>query len=208
MDWRRLTSRPELLLVLAVLLALVARPGAVPVGIAGLGVVAGAVLGLQAMAIALLYSRTRVLSFAQFGLGAGAAMLFYLWVLYNQWAVLANGVCHCLAPHGISMSQLQHNPDVFRLYLQHRHPWVLPLNALISATIGIALATETGRQLHKWIVGIFVRAPRIVPTLATLAFAGMLTSGAASMLSARTTKWFGFYPFHWFPYGPRPGTGI
>ena len=63
------------------------------------------------MGIVLLYSRTRVLSFAQFGLGAAASVLFYLWVLYNQWAVLGNGICHCLAPHRVSMCLLQHHPD-------------------------------------------------------------------------------------------------
>lgn len=208
MDWGRLTKRPELLLVLGLLLVLVARPGGVPVGILGLGVVAGAVLGFHAIGVALLYSRTKVLSFAQLGLGAGAAMLFYLWVLYNQWAVLGNGVCHCLAPHGVSMSQLQHQPDVFRGYLERHHPWMLVVNALISALIGVALATLTGRQLHKTIVGVFARAPRIVPTLATLAFAGMLTGAAASLLSTRTTALFGWHPFGWFPYGPRSGTGV
>jgi len=203
-----LTSRPELLLVLGLLLVLAVLPSGLPVGIVGLGVVAGSVVGLHAMGIALLYSRTKVLSFAQFGLGAGAAVLFYAWVLYNQWAVLANGVCHCLAPHGISMSQLQHHPDVFRVYLQHHHPVVLAANALISAAIGVALATETGRQVHKTIVGVFLRAPRIVPTLATLAFAVALTGGAANTFTMRTVTWFGWRPFSWFPYGPRPGTGI
>ena len=208
LDWRRVTKRPELLLVLGLLLVLAARPGGVPVGIAGLGVVTGAILGLQAIGIALLYSRTKVLSFAQVGLGASAAVLFYLWVLYNQWAVLANGVCHCLAPRGASMSRLQHNPDAFRVYLEHHHPWMLAVNALLSAAIGIAVATATGRQLHQAIVGVFARAPRIVPTLATLAFAGVLISAAATLLSSRTTIWFGRQPFGWFPYGPRPGTGI
>ena len=194
--------------MLGLLVLLAVLPSGLPVGIAGLGVVAGAVLGLHAIGIALLYSRTKVLSFAQFGLGAAAAVLFYLWVLYNQWAVLANGVCHCLAPHGFSMSQLQHNPDAFRFYLQQHHEWVLAVNALISAAIGIALATETGRGVHKTIVGVFARAPRIVPTLATLAFAGALVGGAGNLLNMRTTKWFGWRPFPWFPYGPRPGTGL
>ena len=209
MGWGSVKSRPELLLVVGLLVAVAARPrGGVPAGIVGLGVVAGAVLGLHAMGVALLYSRTRVLSFAQFGLGAGAAVLFYLWVLYNQWAVLADGVCDCLGPAGASMSQLQHDPDMFRAYLEIHHPWALAMNALISAVIGIALATDTGRQVHKTIVGVFHRAPRIVPTLATLAFAGMLTGAAGGMLTLRTTEWFGRRPFGWFPYGPRPGTGV
>jgi hypothetical protein len=90
---RRVSSRPELLLLLALVLAVLLL-GQVPIGIASIGVVTGCVLALHAIGIVLLYSRTRVLSFAQFGLGAAAAVLFYLWVLYNQWAVLANGVCH------------------------------------------------------------------------------------------------------------------
>src|SRR6478672_1883040 len=113
---RRLSSRPELLFVLALLVVVALLPHHLPLGIAGLGAVTGCVLGLNALGIALLYSRTGILSFAQFGLGAAAAVLFYLWVLYNQWVVLANGICHCLAPHRYSMSQLQHNPDAFRVY--------------------------------------------------------------------------------------------
>jgi ABC-type branched-subunit amino acid transport system ATPase component/ABC-type branched-subunit amino acid transport system permease subunit len=207
-SWGPLASRPELVLVVGLLVVVGARPGGAPAGIVGLGVVAGAVLGLHAMGIALLFSRTKVLSFAQFGLGAGAAVLFFLWVLYNQWAVLANGVCHCLAPAGASMSQLQHDPDAFRTYLEHHHPWALAANALLSAVIGVALATDTGRQVHRTIVGVFHRAPRIVPTLATLSFAGMLAGAAGGLMTLRTTKLFGRRPFGWFPYGPRPGTGI
>jgi ABC-type branched-subunit amino acid transport system ATPase component/ABC-type branched-subunit amino acid transport system permease subunit len=201
-------ERAELLFVLGLICVIALLPRGLPVGIAGLGAVAGAILGLHAMGIALLYSRTRVLSFAQFGLGVGAAVLFYLWVLYNQWAVLANGVCHCLAPSGASMGFLQHHPDVFRAYLEQHHMWALVANLLISAAIGIALAINTGRDVHRSIAGVFLRAPRIVPTLATLAFALALTGGAAGLLSMRTTSWGGWHPFTWFPYGPRPGTGL
>ncbi|HVT77458.1 MAG TPA: hypothetical protein VHD87_10540, partial [Acidimicrobiales bacterium] len=109
----KVRGRPELLLVGGLIGLVALGPQGLPLGIAGLGVVTGCVLGLHAMGISLLYSRTRVLSFAQFGLGAFAATLFYAWVLYNQWPVLGNGLCHCLGPHGASMSQLQHNPDLF-----------------------------------------------------------------------------------------------
>src|SRR4051812_14074670 len=211
---RRLASRPELLLLVALVLAVVLL-GHVPLGIASIGVVAGSVLALHAIGIVLLYSRTRVLSFAQFGLGAGAAVLFYLWVLYNQWAVLANGVCHCLAPHRVSMGRLQshvsmgllqHHPDVFREYLLQHHAWVLVVNALISAALAILLATDTGRAVYRGITNMFWRAPRIVPTVATLAFAVAL-GGAAQMLTMRTSTVFGWHIWHWFPYGPRPGSG-
>ncbi|HWC33987.1 MAG TPA: ATP-binding cassette domain-containing protein [Mycobacteriales bacterium] len=205
---RGFAARPELLFVVVLIVVIAALPNGLPVGIAGIGVVAGALLGLHAMGIALLYSRTKVLSFAQFGLGISAAVLFYLCVLYNQWAVLANGACHCLAPHGFSMSQLQHHPDPFRLYLDHHHPWALAVNALISAVLGVMLATWTGRQVHKTIQGVFLRAPRIVPTLATLAMALALAGGANGTLTARTASWWGWRPFSWWPWGPRPGTGI
>src|SRR5690242_801234 len=95
---RRLLARPELLLLLALVLGCTLLSAGLPLGIAGIGVVSGCTLGLQALGVTLLYSRTRILSFAQFGLGAAAAVLFYAWVFYNQWAVLANGVCGCLAP--------------------------------------------------------------------------------------------------------------
>jgi ABC-type branched-subunit amino acid transport system ATPase component/ABC-type branched-subunit amino acid transport system permease subunit len=202
---RRVTSRPELLLLLALVVA-VLLAGRVPLGIATIGVVSGSVLALHAVGIVLLYSRTRILSFAQFGLGAAAAVLFYLWVLYNQWAVLADGVCRCLAPDRISMGRLQHNPDGFRDYLLQHHAWVLVVNALISAALAIFLATDTGRQVYQALARIFWRAPRIVPTVATLAFAVGL-GGAAVMLTMRTTTVFGWHIWKWFPYGPRPGSG-
>jgi len=56
-------------MVLALLVVVTRLHAGFPLGIAAVGAVAGCVLGLQAMGIALLYSRTRVLSFAQFGLG-------------------------------------------------------------------------------------------------------------------------------------------
>ncbi|MDT7569952.1 MAG: hypothetical protein QOE05_126 [Actinomycetota bacterium] len=206
MTLQRLTRRPELLFLLALIVVVLLLPDGLPLGIAGLGVVTGCVLGLHAMGIALLYSRTGVLSFAQFGLGAAASVLFYFCVLYNQWAVLANGLCHCLGPDGASMSRLQHNPDVFREYLLGHHPWVLVANALLTAALGVVLAFDTGRVVYNGITKSFARAPRIVPTVATLAFAVAL-GGVTNTGQLRTTKVFGWHAFRWFPWGPRPGTG-
>jgi ABC-type branched-subunit amino acid transport system ATPase component/ABC-type branched-subunit amino acid transport system permease subunit len=104
------------------------------------------------------------------------------------------------------MGRLQHNPDGFRDYLLQHHPWVLVANALISAALGIFLAADTGRQVYNAIVRMFYRAPRIVPTVATLAFAVGL-GGAAVMLTMRTNTAFGVHIWKWFPYGPRPGSG-
>jgi ABC-type branched-subunit amino acid transport system ATPase component/ABC-type branched-subunit amino acid transport system permease subunit len=194
--------------VLGLLVLCAFGPEGLPVGIAGLGVVTGCVLGLHAMGIVLLYSRTRVLSFAQFGLGALASVLFYAWVFYNQWAVLANGVCRgCIGPPGRSMSYLQHHPDTFRDYLDAHHFWVLVLNVVISTAIALWIARGQAGQVFTTIAGVFARAPRIVPTVATLAIAVML-SQAAGILSFRTAKVFGHRIFSWFPYGVRKGTGI
>jgi ABC-type branched-subunit amino acid transport system ATPase component/ABC-type branched-subunit amino acid transport system permease subunit len=204
---RRLTSRPELLLLLGLIAGVALLPDGLPLGIAGLGVVAGSVLGLNAIGIALLYSRTGILSFAQFGLGAAAAVLFYYWLLYNQWAVLANGVCHCLAPDGYSIGQLQHHPNVYREYLLGHHPWVLAADAILSALIAVFLAADAGRQVFAWIAALFSRSPRIVPTVMTLAFALALAGGAGGLTTLRTASLFGWHGFRWFPYGPEPGTG-
>ena len=194
--------QPELLLVAVLVLALTLLRRGLPLGIAGLGVVSGSILGLHALGIVLLYSRTRILSFAQFGLGLAASVFFFLWVEYNQWLVLANGVCHCLAPHGASMSRLQHNPTLFRVYLLHHHHWALVANALISAAIGIFLAADTGRQVQQGLAKNFARAPRIVPTIATLAFA-VLLGGVTQILTLRDQTPFGWHLFGWFPYGMR-----
>ena len=204
---RLLKERPELGLVLALVGVVALLPDGLPLGIVGIGVVSGCLLALHAMGIVLLYSRTRVLSFAQFGLGAGAAVLFFVWVQYNQFAVLAEGVCRCLAPDGSGLGDLQHAPDAFREHLLATAPWVVVANALVSAALGIFLAADTGRQVFLWLAVLFGRAPRIVPTIATLAFA-ILLGGAAGLLTLRTEEVLGRRPFGWFPYGPRPGTGI
>ena len=201
--------QPELLLVAALVLLLTVLHRGLPLGIAGIGAVSGSILGLHALGIVLLYSRTRILSFAQFGLGLAASVFFFLWVQYNQWVVLANGVCHCFAPKHASMSLLQHHPGPFRDYLQQHHSWALVANALISAAIGIFLAADTGRQVQQGIAKNFARAPRIVPTIATLAFA-VLLGGVTQILQLRDQHPFGLHLFGWFPYGLRhvgPGTG-
>jgi len=207
MPLRRLTSRPELLLVLGLVGAVALMPDGLPLGIAGLGVVSGCLLAMHAMGVVLLYSRTRVLSFAQFGLGIGAAVLFFVWVMHNQFAVLAEGVCRCIGPDGAGLGDLQHDPDAFREFLLATKPWVVVVNALISAALAVLLAADTGRQVFLWIAFLFRRAPRIVPTIATLGFAVML-GGAATMLELRTEEVFGHRWFEWFPYGPRRGTGV
>ena len=204
---RRLLARPELLLLLSLVLGCLLLSRGLPLGIVGLGVVSGCVLGLHTLGVVVLYSRTRILSFAQFGLGAGAAVLYYAWVYYNQWAVLANGVCGCLAPSGFSMGQLQHHPDAFRGYLHARHPWVLVANALVSALLALLLSTDVGRQVHKSLAKSFSRSPAIVPTMATLAFA-VVFSSAGSLLTLRTWRPFGWHLFDWWPWGPVKGTGL
>ena len=196
---RRLLARPELLLLLGLVVGCAFLSRGLPLGIAGLGVVSGCLLGLHAMAIALLYARTRILSFAQFGLGAGAAVLYFAWVNWNQWAVLANGICGCLAPEGMSMGYLQHHPDQFREYLQAQHPWALVANAVISAAIALLFAMLSGLQVFIGIAVLFRRAPAIVPTVATLAFASSL-AGAAEILTLRTKRPFGWHAFEWWPY--------
>ncbi len=105
------------------------------------------------------------------------------------------------------MSFLQHNPDVFREHLLATRPWLLVVNALISVVLGLLIAGDTGRRVYFAIATLFARAPRIVPTIATLSFALML-SGGAGIVSLRTVTWFGFYPFRWFPYGPQVGSGL
>jgi ABC-type branched-subunit amino acid transport system ATPase component/ABC-type branched-subunit amino acid transport system permease subunit len=204
---RGLGRRLELVFVVGLIGVVALLPEGLPLGIAGVGVVAGSILGLHAVAIVLLYSRTRILSFAQFGLGAFASVMFYLWIYYNQWAVVAHGMCGCIGPRGASMSRLQHNPDVFRAYLQDHHPWMLILNVLISAGLGILLAVVAGRNGFFLISVLFARAPRIVPTVATLAFA-LTSAGAVAIVTLRTAAPFGRHAFEWFPYGPRHGTGF
>ncbi|MDP9102225.1 MAG: ATP-binding cassette domain-containing protein [Actinomycetota bacterium] len=201
-------NRAELVVPLALIVVLAVLPSGLPVGIAGTGAVAGAVLSLQAVGMIVVYTRTKILSSAQFGLGAAAAVLFFLWVQYNQWAVLADGLCGCLAPAGRSISALQHQPDAYRDYLSQQHPFVIVANAILSGALAVALASDTGVRTYRFIAKVFARAPRIVPTVATFAFAFALSSGAAALLVARGATVFGWHLFSWFPYGPRAGSGI
>ena len=207
MPYRRLVSRPELLLLVALVVGCSFLSEGLPLGIAGLGVVTGCIVGLHAMGIVLVYSRTRILSFAQFGLGAFASTLFFACIFYNQWAVLGDGVCKCLAPDGANLYQLQHHPTAYRAYLAHEHPWALVLNIVITVVLAVLFAQDAGKTVYNNLTTFFYRAPAIVPTIATLAFAGIL-SGAAGALTLRTKQTFGHYIWQWWPWGPVPGTGI
>ena len=83
---RRLLARPELVLLAALVLGCTLLSKGLPLGVAGIGVVSGCVLALHTLGVVLLYSRTRILSFAQFGLGAAASVLFFAWVQWNQFS--------------------------------------------------------------------------------------------------------------------------
>ena len=201
-------ARPELVLLAALVLGCAFLSKGLPLGITLLGVVSGCLLALHAMGIVLLYARTRILSFAQFGLGAGAANLFFAWVNWNQWAVLAQGVCGCLAPDRYNMGDLQHHPDLFREYLLQHHAWVLVANAVLSAVIALGFAMLAGLQVFGGLSWLFSRAPAIVPTIVTLALALSLAASASQLLVLRTVRPFGWHLYDWWPYGPRVGTGV
>ena len=47
-----------------------------------------------------------------------------------------------------------------------------------------------------------------LPTYLFLATFAIVLANAASLLTLRTWRPFGWHGFEWWPYGPRPGTGV
>src|ERR1700737_3514035 len=87
------SSRADLLLLAAVLVGVQFLPKHVPIGLWGIGVVAGIDIAFHAMAIILVLRSDRIINFAQLQVGALSGMLFFQLVAHSELFVLLHAVC-------------------------------------------------------------------------------------------------------------------
>src|SRR5258708_32283770 len=89
--WTR--RRPDVLALLELLVAAFAIGRGLSAGFAGLGVVSGAALALQALGIVLVYRSDGIVNFAQVQVGATAAVLFSEMAQRREFLRFASFVC-------------------------------------------------------------------------------------------------------------------
>jgi branched-subunit amino acid ABC-type transport system permease component len=175
--------RPEVFLMVAVLLATFVLPKRTPLGIYGLGLVSAALLVLPAVAIILVHRANGIINFAQIMVGTATATLFTILttaekigpgrrVGYFPIASVIGKVCDpCVDRVGIDPS-----------FVVLRNGTYIA-NYVASILVCLAVATLL-MMLCYLIIQRFARAPRLIVTVSTI-FVGQIVSG----LGKRSTEW-------------------
>ncbi len=152
-------------------------------GVAAAGAVSGCVVALQALGMILVLRSTRVINFAQVQLGAVTGLLFYQLVHHSQFVLFSYSVCHSCF-HGLpdDTSYLQAHPSIFTDMLrQQGYTGWLAANFWVSLVLSLVIAPLVSWLVYVAIIRRFERAPRLIITVVTLAFAQLLTGLAAWM---------------------------
>ncbi|MFN2462977.1 MAG: ATP-binding cassette domain-containing protein [Candidatus Dormibacteria bacterium] len=216
---RRLRRWADLLVLGCLIIVVAFLPRGLPVGVVGLGMVNGASIALQAMGLVLLYRATRVINFAQTVYGVVPAVVFYQFVKHLQFLVLLHGVCHGCVPvvpgADASLWNLQNHPQVIaRAITAHHGEWLVTANFWLSAVLALLLGMSYARSMGNWTSRFWSKAPRLIPTVASLGLATVLVVTASTFAAARLTQFssncFGlcsidWKPFGWWPYDDTKG---
>ena len=96
--WGAVRPWADVLLLVLLIAFVVVLPRGLPFGIAGLGIVSGAAIAVQAMGLVLVYRATRIINFAQVVFGVVAAVIFYQFVKHVQLVVLLHWTCNSCVP--------------------------------------------------------------------------------------------------------------
>ena len=192
--WRAIRPWADGLLLILLIIVVALLPRGLPLGIAGLGVVGGAAIAAQAMGLVLVYRATRVINFAQTALGLVSAVLLYQFVKHVQLVVLLHWACNSCVP-GVpagpagTIWNLQNHPAVvIHALVTHHAMWMYAANFWLSLAIAVLPALSYARDLHNWISRFWQKAPRLVPTVASLGYATALAVLAAFILSGGATN--------------------
>jgi branched-chain amino acid transport system permease protein len=154
--------------VFGVVLFTFATVGSAPVGVLGVGAVAGARLALQAAGLVLVYRANRVINFAQLAIGSVAGTVFL--ALVQRRAVLQGlhmlcGGCLPKVPTRVGTGPGLRAPELAALSAPH---WLVQLDYLVSAVVAIALAVLLVWLTYTLLIKRFTQAPRLVLTVAML----------------------------------------
>ncbi len=162
-----LRERAELLVLLAVAPVVLLLPGAVPVGVLGLGVVAAAGLALQAAGLVLVLRSNRFLNLAQVQIGAVGGTLF---------ALLVNGEG---LPRGVARLCPPCLPEI--------GSGVRTANYWLALALGLGLATGLSWLVYVGVIRRLDRAPRLVATVAALFLITALAGVQRALVTLLTT---------------------
>ena len=190
------------LIALGTCIAVVALlPRHLPLGIVGLGIVSGSLVAAQAMGLVLLYRATRIINFSQTVYGVVAAFFFWQLVKHVQFVVLLHAACQGCVP-GVpegplgSTWNLQNHPDVILRGLRDTHAmWMWTANFWISAVVAFLFGTRGAIDLHFWTAWFWSKAPRLVPTVASLGLATVIVVSVVGLAGAREAS------FQWDCFG-------
>jgi branched-chain amino acid transport system permease protein len=153
--------------VVAVLGAALVLGRGLSAGFAGLGVVSGAAVALQALGVVLVYRSSGVINFAQVQIGATAAVLFSEMAQRHEFLHFAAFVCAPCVPGGAD----------------HASPAALAVDYWLSFVLAVALSALLAYLAHALLVRRFARAPRLVATVLTIGIAQLLAGMAAAIPS-------------------------
>lgn len=156
----RFEGRNEALALVGLFLAIRLLPRSVPIGIYGVGVVDGARVALQAIALVLVFRSNRIINFAQAAYASSAALLFAALVEYRPLLRVIDPVC---------VSDCTTNP------------LAVNINYWVSAAVALGFVVFVGWATYFLIVRRFANAPRLLLTVATI-FVGYTVSGVVSYL--------------------------
>jgi len=159
--------RPELLGLVAVLVAGLAVGRGLNGGFLGLGVVGGCAVALQALGLVLVYRSSGIVNFAQVQVGATASVLFSEMVQRHELLHFASFVCGPCVPGGAD------------------HPAAVAgaVEFWLTFAISIGLSALLAWLAHAMLVRRFAGAPRLVATVLTIGIAQLLAGIAAALPS-------------------------
>ncbi|HVV75731.1 MAG TPA: ABC transporter permease [Mycobacteriales bacterium] len=151
--------------VLAVLLACsFALPKGLPLGISALGLVGGAPVALQAIAVVLVYRSNRIINFAQLQIAAVAATLFGE-LAYRRTFLMG---IHVVCGSCVKVSSVQVANEHFALPVGVAG-WLLQLNFWLSVVTALLAAVLLEMVLFAAVhLRRFADAPRLVVTVFTI----------------------------------------
>lgn len=167
--WDRISGRfrfrtyaAESALLVAVAVATLWLPKPVPAGIYGIGLVAGAALALQGIAMILVYRINRIINFAQASYGLAAAMMFSTLVQYRSLLRWIEPICpsDCLT-----------------------NPTAIKIGYWVSLALTLGFVMLLGWLTQVLVVRRMATAPPLLLTVATI-FVGFFVVAIASLLSS------------------------
>ena len=164
-DLRRHPLAASVVIVTALLLSVLLFPRGMPFGLYLTGTIYGATLALAVVGVLLVYRSNRIINFAHVQMGAAGAVLFYELVAHRSLIRGAAAFCTGCLPK---------DPRLAPAWLQ----WT---NFLLALAAGLLVSLILGLALYLLVIRRFRNSPPLVPTVATLGVAAVLSYGTGQL---------------------------